>query len=182
MDPADAAGILGGPVKLVEDAAGVLVKPIFGAWGIIVWLVTTWCELIVNILSVFAWLSWIGALLLMAAGQLVFGGFVLAFSLFLFADREFFKLVEFWLGGKAYTMPPAKFVGDMVVTAIAFVIIMGVLFLLWLIVPLPLLLALPLALAPLMILLSLSRYAKHILAMVKDQMAGKPAQAPAQKK
>ncbi len=183
MEAKDVAGIFSGPIKFVEDIAGFLVKPLLGVWGIIIWLVETWCELIVTVLSILGWLAAIAALLLMAMGMWLFGGIALVVALLLFAGRDFFKLVEFWLSGKGYTTAPAKFVGDIVGTAIGFVLLYGLLLAMYVfLLPMDWLLAAIIVFASMSVLSSISRFIKNFLAMIKDQMAGKPAApAPAQK-
>ena len=185
MEAKDVAGIFGGPIKFVEDIAGFLVKPLLGVWGIIIWLVETWCELIVTVLSLLGWLAAIAAFFLMSTGAWLFGGIALVAALFLFAGNEFFKLVEFWLSGKGYTTAPAKFVGDIVGTAIGFVFLYGLLFGIYVfLLPMNWLLAMILVFAPKSVLSSIARFIRHFLAMLKDQVGGKPggaAPAPAQK-
>lgn len=192
MDVEALAGIFGGPIRVVEEIAGFFTRPLLGLWGIIRWLVDTWCEIIVTVLSVFGWLAAIAAFLLMSTGMWLFGVVALIIALSLFAGRESFKLLEFWLSGKGYTIPPAKFVSDIVGTAIGFILLYGILFAIFIFYPAGWLLALILLFASKSVLSSVSRFIRNFLAMIKDQMGGKPSEAkppaaasgqkPAQKK
>ncbi len=174
MDAKDVSGIFGGPIKVLEDVAGFFTRPLLGLWGVIRWLVDTWCEIIVTVLSVFGWLAAIAAFLLMSTGAWLFGVIALVVALSLFAGREFLKLLEFWLSGKGYTIPPARFVSDLVGTAIGFVLIYGILFAVFIFYPAGWLLALIIVFASKSVLSSVSRFIRHFLAMIKDNMGGKP--------
>ncbi len=179
MNVEDLTGLFGGPIKVVEDMAGFFTKPLLGLWGIIRWLVDTWCELIVTVLSILGWLAAIAAFLLMAMNMWLFGGIALVTALCFFVGKEFFKLVEFWLSGKGYTIPPAKFVGDIVGTVIGFVLLYGLLLAMYIFIfPMNWLLAAIIVFASMSVLSSISRFIKNFLAMIKDQMAGKPGAAP----
>lgn len=183
MKMEDLGGLFGGPIKFLEDMAGFFTKPLFGLWGVILWLVDTWCELIVTALTILGWLAAIAAFALMAMGMWLFGGIALVIALFLFADKEFFKLVEFWISGKGYTLPPPKFVGDIMGTVIGFVLLYGLLLGMYIfILPMDWLLAAIVVFASMSVVSSLARFTKNFLAMIKDQMSGKPvAAAPVQK-
>ncbi|MDD5340064.1 MAG: hypothetical protein PHV13_02335 [Candidatus ainarchaeum sp.] len=175
MEAKDAVGIFNGPIKFVEDIAGFLVKPLLGIWGIIIWLVEAWCELIVTALAILGWLAAIAAFFLMATGAWLFGGIALVAALFLFAGREFFNLVEFWLSGKGYTTAPAKFVGDIVGTIIGFALFYGLLLAVYIFLfPMNWLLAAIIVFASKSVLSSIARFIRHFLAMLKDQVGGKP--------
>jgi hypothetical protein len=160
---------------IIDDLIGLVTRPILGVWGIICWLVTAWCEVIVNILSILAWLSLFAAVVLvyLNPANLFAATIVSVISMALFADMEFFKLVEFWLSGKGYTIPPAKFVGEVVGTVFTFIFSFGFLFAMLLFYyPAQWAFTGVILIVSLSVISTIARYVKHFLAMLKDQIGG----------
>lgn len=150
---------------------------VFGFWDIVLWLVRTWCELIVTALSLLGWLLVIGSMLLVFSYQLWPGVAAYALGMAFFVGRDIFKLLDFWLSDKRYTVTPEAFVGDIVGTAILFVLVFGLLLAIWyFIFPDDLLFVPTVALAPIYVLGSLSRFARNFLATMKDKLKPRPAE------
>ncbi len=160
---------------LLNDAIGYVGKIVLGWWGIICWLARTWCELISTGCSMIGWLVMLISTYLLFTNQIIFGA-VLYFAAFgFFIIRDLFKLVDFWLSEKKYTVSPESFVGDLVGSVVSFVILFGMMFGIWLFIyPAQWLLVITLELIPLTVLSTVSRAIRNFVAMTKDKlMAGK---------
>lgn len=166
---------------MIGDVIRFFTGIIFGFWDILLWLVRTWCELIVSVLSLLGWLLVIGSVLVLTGGDFLAGAAAYAFALCLMAVGHAFRLLDFWLSEKSYTVHPEAFVGDVVGTVFGFIIIFGGLLALWYFVfPADLLIISTVALAPVSILDSLARFTKNFLATMKDKLKPKPKPAEKQ--
>jgi hypothetical protein len=157
------------------DVIGFFSRAVFGFWDLTIWLVRTWCELIVSLLSIFGWLLAIAGVLILFTDQWILGMAAYALALAFMVGSEVFKLLDFWISDRRYTVPPEKFVGDVVGTVIGFVLVFGGLLAFWyFLLPEPWLLVLTVALAPISLIRSGSRILKNFLATMKDKLAPRP--------
>lgn len=165
---------------MIGDVIRFFTGIVLGFWDILLWLVRTWCELIVSVLSLLGWLLVIGSVLVLNGGDFLPGAVAYALALCFMAVGHAFRLLDFWLSEKSYTVHPEAFVGDVVGTAFGFIIIFGGLLALWYFVfPADLLLISAVALAPVSILDSLARFTRNFLATMKDKLKPKPQEKQA---
>lgn len=163
----------------LDDVVGSFGKIVLGWWGIICWLARTWCELISTGCSIIGWLVMLVSTSLLLTNQLLFGGILFFVGFGFFMVRDLFKLVDFWLSEKKYTVSPESFVGDLVGSAISFVILFGALLAIWVFVyRVPWLLIITLELIPLTLLSTVSRAIRNFVAMTKDKLIGGKSTEP----
>jgi hypothetical protein len=162
---------------MLGDVVGFFSGLVFGFWDMLTWLVRTWCELIVSLLSILGWLLVIASVLVLLSGDMTMGAAIYVAAFAFLACSQLFRLLDFWLSEKRYTVAPEAFVGDVLGTVFGFIVIFGLLFAVWYFVyPADLLLVSIAALAPISILNSLSRFTKNFLATLKDKLKPRPGE------